>query len=108
MLTWCGQVVAGGAPAGFFKGDADNLVDRLIAACETKVAPSAAYTGFGRDLVPFYGDADSSPETVEFTFLEDRCVANSFPLLRSVCPRVLVWVAWESVVVFLCVEYRLK
>lgn len=37
--------------APIFKGDADYLVDHLIAACAKKPSPQG-YTGFGRELVP--------------------------------------------------------
>lgn len=46
-----------------FTGDADSLVDDLIAACETKPAPSS-YTGYGRELVPYNFDCGSTgPQT---------------------------------------------
>lgn len=36
---------------GVFKGDAPNMVDMLVAACEQK-PQAGTYSGYGRDLVP--------------------------------------------------------
>ena len=51
---------------GMFRGDDDDLVDKLIAACQqVKAASCASYTGFGRDLVPWTDD--SAPSTPAVT-----------------------------------------
>jgi hypothetical protein len=44
-----------------FRGDAEHLVDELIAACQKKPCVSTAYTGYGRELVPWTdGDATAA------------------------------------------------
>lgn len=50
---------------GVFKGDSEHLVDKLIAACEVKAAPSSAYTGFGRELVPWTDDDVAMPSVAK-------------------------------------------
>lgn len=40
-----------------FRGDAEHLVDELIAACQKKPVASTAYTGYGRELVPWTDDS---------------------------------------------------
>lgn len=42
---------------GIFRGDADSMVDDLIAACEKHSAGSCVYSGFGRQLVPWTDDS---------------------------------------------------
>ncbi len=41
------------APSQFWAGDADHLIDDLVAACESKPV-LAPLPGFGRELVPFF------------------------------------------------------
>jgi uncharacterized membrane protein YgcG len=44
------------AASSKFRGDGEDLVDALIAACEMKSQASSNYTGFGRELVPYFSD----------------------------------------------------
>jgi hypothetical protein len=43
-----------------FMGDDESLVDRLIASCEAHktFTPTQLLPGFGRDLVPYYGEGE--------------------------------------------------
>ena len=47
-------------PNAYFRGDADGLVDALVAASEAAWAPKAGYTGFGRELTPWCPDEDTT------------------------------------------------
>lgn len=48
--------------AGYFKGDDDLMVDRLVFACaQQKKGLEVALPGFGRDLVPYFVPGDDEP-----------------------------------------------
>lgn len=47
---------------GYFKGDDDLMVDRLVSACaQQKKAAAAPLPGFGRELVPYFVPGDDEP-----------------------------------------------
>jgi hypothetical protein len=47
---------------GYFKGDEDLMVDRLVSACaQQKKAAAAPLPGFGRELVPYFVPGDDEP-----------------------------------------------
>eukprot|EP00195_Chlamydomonas_chlamydogama_P008311 CAMPEP_0202907250 /NCGR_PEP_ID=MMETSP1392-20130828/41829_1 /ASSEMBLY_ACC=CAM_ASM_000868 /TAXON_ID=225041 /ORGANISM="Chlamydomonas chlamydogama, Strain SAG 11-48b" /LENGTH=197 /DNA_ID=CAMNT_0049596063 /DNA_START=219 /DNA_END=812 /DNA_ORIENTATION=+ len=45
-----------------FRGDHEGLIDHLLEVChEHKTRPSAEYTGFGRELVPYFSEEQPLP-----------------------------------------------
>lgn len=72
------------ADSGYFKGDDDLMVDRLVAACSAqKKALPELLPGYGRDLTPyFYPGSEGSEQDINMDFASDT-TASSPPSPQS-------------------------
>lgn len=70
-----------------FAGDADGLLDRLIVACQQKPVVTVTHAGYGRELVPYFGEDDSSMTLVPRQH-SDRRRSRTSPPKKAVCSQV--------------------
>mmetsp|Transcript_34626 Transcript_34626/g.75675 ORF Transcript_34626/g.75675 Transcript_34626/m.75675 type:complete len:383 (-) Transcript_34626:1054-2202(-) len=73
------------ADSGYFKGDDDLMVDRLVAACSAqKKALPELLPGFGRDLTPYFNPGtEGSEEDINTDFASETTASSSPPSPQS-------------------------